>query len=445
MAFDRSKYKKASVESIDETVGKAAATMGGGFGQGGRASFFNLNEDGRYVLRVLPSLTGKPYMPRKTVKLPIECAVYDKDGKDTGKKEIRQKDVFTSDIHSNRMNGEDAVLTYISHVYNLANDIQDKEERAKFLYPISGYRNKQKQWIWGMKAMLNYVAYVWAENDVYRLDLRPDWWKKMKNISMERAGGSDDGIINLDIFSDPDEGYPLIVNVTTDENKKKNFDITCGMPDANKRQTWDDFFAKNRVSDEVFGIMEELPTLDDMYVDVFSCKDWDMQLEGLERIDEEQSYGIFQDDVFLNKLEELDKLVPEEDEIKEKKAPKKAPETKKVKTEEPKEEPTKTEKKAGGYPTLTNLKKELRAYIADNYEDKELPEELTVAELRKWYDIVQEGGELPFEDYEEPEDEEQGAADPEPEDTAVEEREASASVPNSIASRLRNLKARTSK
>lgn len=384
-------------------------------------------------------------MPRKTVKLPIECAVYDKDGKDTGKKEIRQRDVFTSDIHSNRMNGEDAVLTYISHVYNLANDIQDKEERAKFLYPISGYRNKQKQWIWGMKAMLNYVAYVWAENDVYRLDLRPDWWKKMKNISMERAGGSDDGIINLDIFSDPDEGYPLIVNVTTDENKKKNFDITCGMPDANKRQTWDDFFAKNRVSDEVFGIMEELPTLDDMYVDVFSRKDWDMQLEGLERIDEEQSYGIFQDDVFLNKLEELDKLVPEEDEIKEKKAPKKAPETKKVKTEEPKEEPTKTEKKAGGYPTLTNLKKELRAYIADNYEDKELPEELTVAELRKWYDIVQEGGELPFEDYEEPEDEEQGAADPEPEDTAVEEREASASVPNSIASRLRNLKARTSK
>ena len=262
---------------------------------------------------------------------------------------------------------------------------------------------------------------------------------------MERAGGSDDGIINLDIFSDPDEGYPLIVNVTTDENKKKNFDITCGMPDANKRQTWDDFFAKNRVSDEVFGIMEELPTLDDMYVDVFSRKDWDMQLEGLERIDEEQSYGIFQDDVFLNKLEELDKLVPEEDEIKEKKAPKKAPETKKVKTEEPKEEPTKMEKKAGGYPTLTNLKKELRAYIADNYEDKKLPEELTVAELRKWYDIAQEGGELPFEDYEEPEDEEQGAADPEPEDTAVEEREASASVPNSIASRLRNLKARTSK
>lgn len=44
MVFDRSKYKKASVESIDETVGKAAATMGGGFGQGGRASFFNLSE-----------------------------------------------------------------------------------------------------------------------------------------------------------------------------------------------------------------------------------------------------------------------------------------------------------------------------------------------------------------------------------------------------------------
>lgn len=51
-----------------------------------------------------------------------------------------------------------------------------------------------------------------------------------------------------------------------------------------------------------------------------------------------------------------------------------------------------------------------------------------------------------FEDYEEPEDEDSVAAeDPKPEDTAVEEKEASASVPNSIASRLRNLKARASK
>ena len=146
----------------------------------------------------------------------------------------------------------------------------------------------------------------------------------------------------------------------------------------------------------------------------------------------------------MNKLEELDKLVPEEDEIKERKSPKKAPETKKVKTEEPKEQP-KPEKKTGTYPTLTNLKKELRAYIAENYEDKELPEELTVAELRKWYDIVQEGGELPFEDYEESENEEAGVGDPEPEDTAVDEQEVSASVPNSSASRLRSLKARTSK
>lgn len=53
---------------------------------------------------------------------------------------------------------------------------------------------------------------------------------------------------------------------------------------------------------------------------------------------------------------------------------------------------------------------------------------------------------MPFEDYEDQENEDSAAVeDPEPEDTAVEEKEVSASVPNSIASRLRNLKARTSK
>lgn len=444
MAFDRSKYKKASIETIEETVGKAQATMNSGFGQGGRASFFNVGEEGRYVLRILPSMTGKPYIPRKTVKLPIECAVYDKDGKDTGKKEVKTKDIFTSDVHSERMGGQDAALIYISHVYNLANEIQDKDERAKFLYPISGYRNKQKQWVWGMKPILNYVAYIYADSDVYRFDIRPDWWKKMKSISMERASGSDDGIINLDIFSDPDEGYPLILNVSKDENKKTIFDISCGMPDANKRQTWDDFFDKNRVPDEVFGILDELPSLDDMYVDVFSRRDWDMQLEGLERIDEQAGYGIFQQDDFLNQLEELEKLVPEEDEVKEKKEPKTAPETKKVKEEKPSPktaEPVKPKATASGYPKLTDLKKELRSYIAENYEDKELPEELTVADLRRWYDLMQEGEELPFDEVEEPEGEEEEGQD---EVAAPEEEEtASPSVPNSIASRLKSLKART--
>lgn len=90
MSFDRSKYKKqVSIDEVDDDLKKAQATMKNpAFGsQGGRASFYSVNKEGRYELRVLPSVNGgKPYISRKVVKLPIECPIYDKDGKDTGKK-----------------------------------------------------------------------------------------------------------------------------------------------------------------------------------------------------------------------------------------------------------------------------------------------------------------------------------------------------------------------
>ena len=122
----------------------------------------------------------------------------------------------------------------------------------------------------------------------------------MKSISLER---SNDNVINIDIFSDCDEGYPLIINTTLNEKNKTQFDISCGLPDANKRENWDDFFERIRVPDSVLQELEELPSLEDQYKDVFSRKDWDMQIEGLERFDKQNGFEIFQNDEFLNALE----------------------------------------------------------------------------------------------------------------------------------------------
>lgn len=434
MSFDRSKYKKqVSIDEVDDDLKKAQATMKNpAFGnQGGRASFYTVNKEGRYELRVLPSVKGeKPYISRKVAKLPIECPIYDKDGKDTGKKEVRQKDVFTSDVHSDKMGGKDAVMIYIDFVYALANDIQDSDEKKKFLAPITGYFNRQKQWVWGVSPNLNYVCYVYVEDEIHRFDVRPQWWKKMKNISLER---SNDNVINIDIFSDCDEGYPLIINTTLNEKGKSQFDISCGLPDASKRESWDDFFLRTRVPDNILQELEELPSLEDQYKDVFSRKDWDMQIEGLERFDKQNGFEIFQNDEFLNALEELEKLVPEDDEVKQvAKIPSKK-----------KEEPKQTSTPITSYPPLIKMKAELNDYIEAEYEGTEKLPNLSVTELRKWYDMMKEGMMLPFDDYRE--SEENDDSNESEEKSPINEDRASSKTSQSVQDRLAGLRNRMKK
>lgn len=434
MSFDRSKYKKqVSIDEVDDDLKKAQATMKNpAFGnQGGRASFYTVNKEGRYELRVLPSVKGeKPYISRKVVKLPIECPIYDKDGKDTGKKEVRQKDIFTSDVHSDKMGGKDAVMIYIDFVYALANDIQDSDEKKKFLAPITGYSNRQKQWVWGVSPNLNYVCYVYVEDEIHRFDVRPQWWKKMKNISLER---SNDNVINIDIFSDCDEGYPLIINTTLNEKGKSQFDISCGLPDASKRESWDDFFLRTRVPDNILQELEELPSLEDQYKDVFSRKDWDMQIEGLERFDKQNGFEIFQNDEFLNALEELEKLVPEDDEVKQvAKIPSKK-----------KEEPKQTSTPTTSYPPLIKMKAELNDYIEAEYEGTEKLPNLSVTELRKWYDMMKEGMMLPFDDYRE--SEENDDSNESEEKSPINEDRASSKTSQSVQDRLAGLRNRMKK
>lgn len=438
MSFDRSKYKKqVSIDEVDDDLKKAQATMKNpAFGsQGGRASFYSVNKEGRYELRVLPSVNGgKPYISRKVVKLPIECPIYDKDGKDTGKKEVRQKDIFTSDVHSDRMEGKDAVMIYLDFVYALANDIQDSDEKKKFLAPVTGYFNKQKQWVWGISPNLNYVCYVYVGGEIHRFDIRPQWWKKMKSISLER---SNDNVINIDIFSDCDEGYPLIINTTLNEKNKTQFDISCGLPDANKRENWDDFFERVRVPDSVLQELEELPSLEDQYKDVFSRKDWDMQIEGLERFDKQNGFKIFQNDEFLNALEELEKLVPEDNDVKQVESinPKKE-------VSEPKQKPTTQERSvAPSYPPLIKMKAELNEYIESEYEGTEKLPNLPVTELRKWYDMMKEGMMLPFDDYRESNE---NSDEPE-EEKPINESRVSSKTSQSVQDRLAGLRNRMKK
>jgi hypothetical protein len=402
MAFDRSKFKKTSLQAIETISKKAEATMPSSGGSNW-VQFVTV-EDGLNVFRVCPSETGMAYAPVKTSKLPVEVPVYDGQGNVTGK-EVKDKNVFCADVHgTDVLGGKDPIASYIKYAYELADEIQDTDKKNKFLAPITGYNGK-KGWVWGISPILGYVCYVNDNGEVKKLQLRPQWMKDMKTESI-KASSKD--TLSLDIFSDPTEGYPLCIEKTYEEDKKgkKKAKFIVYAASLQRGQSWEEFFEASALSDAFLEKLTKVPSLDEAYVNCYSRKDWDMALDGLQRFDEEQGYNIFQNDAFLDELQEMEALLPEEDKSSEDKEAKHQEEkttrdTKAV----PAQNITRPAAAAAAsqvqkYPPLIKLKAFLEDYIRTEYEDTEkLPEDLPLVELRRWYDLAMEGRMLPFEEY----------------------------------------------
>lgn len=408
MKFDRSKFKKQSIEDVEAEVKQAEKTMY----KGGKSyTGFATVQKGKNVFRVVPAM-GKAYVACKMSKLRVEVPTYDANGKVTDK-EVKDKNVFCADIHGkNLLKGKDPIVLYCDYVRKKASEeYQDDVERRKFLNPIMGYK-KGNKFVWGINPSLAYVCYVYqGSKDFARLQLYGTWMNRIKEISVEM---SDDETVSFDIFSQLEGAYPLVITMGEDDKGKKTYSLSAGVP--KKGQSWDEFFEETAIPDEDMEyFLNEVPTLEEIYKDVYSQKDFNMALDGLKRFDEENGYDIFADDGFLTEIEEMAAMIPDEDskndEGEEDEAPKKTKSTSKSKkveepeTDEEKPDPVKNlasspakEKaaKVASYPPLSKMKKFLEEYIGEEYPEAELPDDLTIAEVRSWYDLAQAGEALPF-------------------------------------------------
>lgn len=431
MKFDKSKFKKQSIEDVEAEVKQAEKTM-----YKGSKSYtgFATVQKGKNVFRVVPAM-GKAYVACKMSKLRVEVPTYDANGKVTGK-EVKDKNVFCADIHGkNLLKGKDPIVLYCDYVRKKASEeYQDDTERRKFLNPIMGYK-KGNKFVWGINPSLAYVCYVYqGPKDFARLQLYGTWMNRIKEISVEM---SDDETVSFDIFSQLEGAYPLVITMGEDDKGKKTYSLSAGIP--KKGQTWDEFFEETVIPDEDMEyFLNEVPTLEEIYKDVYSQKDFNMALDGLKRFDEENGYDIFADDGFLTEIEEMAALIPEEgskDDEGEGEDPKKAKSiSKPKKAEEPENEDEEEEKsaprkkasasapakekaaKVASYPPLSKMKKFLEDYIGEEYPEAELPDDLTIAEVRSWYDLAQAGEALPFPEEDEDEAPTETAFEPESDD-----------------------------
>lgn len=449
MKFDKSKFKKQSIEDVEAEVKQAEKTMY----KGGKSyTGFATIQKGKNMFRVVPAM-GKAYVACKMSKLRVEAPTYDANGKVTGK-EVKDKNVFCADIHGkNLLKGKDPIVLYCDYVRKKASEeYQDDAERRKFLNPIMGYK-KGNKFVWGINPSLAYVCYVYqGSKDFARLQLYGTWMNRIKEISVEM---SDDETVSFDIFSQLEGAYPLVITMGEDDKGKKTYSLSAGVP--KKGQSWDEFFEETAIPDEDMEyFLNEVPTLEEIYKDVYSQKDFNMALDGLKRFDEENGYDIFADDGFLAEIEEMAAMIPDEDnkndEGEEDDAPKKTKSTSKSKkveepepgdaTETDEEESAPRKKtpasapakekaaKVASYPPLSKMKKFLEDYIGEEYPEAELPDDLTIAEVRSWYDLAQAGEALPFPEEDETpteteadlnQDDQQGSEDDPKEQSPVDE------------------------
>lgn len=430
MAFDREKYRAVPLGTVNQVQNetKQFRTF---FDEKGDYAPFWKNREGVVMKRVLPAHEpgDSPYVPMYTAQLECEVEQKDEQGNVKGK-ELKRKKIFLATLHGGYK--IDPIEEYIRRVYELADEIQDKDERNRFLNPITGYR-MGKQWIPGIRPSLEYVFYAYIEGKIYRDSLKP---KQLELLNKESAAlCTANNTAAIDMFSDPSLGFPISWDRSKDDNGKTVEVLKAGSPTMH--QSWEDFFAKWEVSDSVLKELESYPSLKSLYVNSYRKKDFDYALEGLKRFDEKNNYGIFAQEDFLDIIEslsaEIEKNSPKEEVKKESKAPK--PETEALK---PIAKKPLAKKATPAGPTaeekLAVVNKEFVDQYGSDYEPLDLEGEeleeayaLAVAHKDLGYDIEHvpgwvEGGAAPAAPKKTPR-KPAPEPEPEPEKTPVEESE----------------------
>ena len=311
MTIDRNKFSGAKMSALKD-VQKGAKENQKSTQNDGRVGFHTV-EDGKNVFRILPPhpdcKVGSCYLAKRTAMLKCEVPVY-QDGVVTDKTEVKLKSIFCATQHGGLP--KDPIELYTDYVRSQANDtIENKTERQQYLYPITGWRDNQG-WHWGMGQQTTFVCYAIKNNELKRLELYETWIKEMNKLSITEEPSD---VITVDPFSDPNEGFPLIITKGSEKDKngkdKTTYVVTKDELSRTRRESWEEFFERTRVTDAQLEELINQAPLSDMYgTDLYSKWDWSLAIDGLRRFDEEHKYKIFENTDFLDELQELEKLVP---------------------------------------------------------------------------------------------------------------------------------------
>lgn len=280
------KKLQKQVDAENEMVGTSSST-----------EYLNL-EDGKTIkIRIFPAHPGQEefYIAKKCYWL-----TFNTDDGDT-----RRGTVLDSKIHGGTK--WDIVEEYVKWAKKRVGNDAEKLEALVGNGPKSNSLNPQYTW-------LCYADRVNGDDQ-----LRAKLWefKKMVRDAMNKLAFSEDEdeVIEVDPFTDPDEGLPINVTYRKNPNKKKgeNYYEVAFPKKVSARPLTDE---------EIEYFMTLKPLSEVIYK--YGMRDFERALEGLQNFDEGNEIGLFDDDDWLEHLEEIKaQYDAEEEEEKPKKSAKK--------------------------------------------------------------------------------------------------------------------------
>lgn len=292
MANLRSQFKATSIKSLRKTVDKDDALVGVQ-----NNDYLNL-EDGKTVkIRIFPAHPGHEnfYVSRMCYWMSFT----QEEG------EAKRGTVLDSIAHGGTE--MDIVREYVKMAKKLYGNDDAKMEALTGTGMNSNSLNPQYSWL----------CYA----DIVRdgEELRPKIWefKKMVRDLLNKLAFSedDDEPIEVDPFTDPDEGLPVLVKYLKKPNKKKG------------ENYYEVGFAKKPVarplSDEELEYFSSVKPLSEV-TPRYSMRDFDRALDGLRNFDEDNGFDLFENDDWLDIVEKVkDQYSSDEDDAPKKKTAKK--------------------------------------------------------------------------------------------------------------------------
>lgn len=350
----RSQLKATSMKSLKKRIEQDDNMFGAQ-----KSEYLQLEDGKTLKIRIFPAHPGGEdfYVARKCYWLPL-----------TG----QDGDTYRGTVNDSRLHGGtryDIVEEYIKYAKKKVGNDADKLEALVGTGPKSNSLNPQFSWI----------CYA----DIVRTDeeLRAKLWefKKMVRDQLNKLACSEDAdeAIEVDPFTDPDEGQPINVTYNKNPNKKKgeNF-YDVAFPAKSK--------ARPLTDEEIEYFMKQKPLTE--IIGKYGIADFNRALDGLQNFDQENEIDLFEDEDWLEHLEEIKAQYDEEEEEQEEKPAKKT--TKKPAKpadddeEEEEEKPAKKAPKREEDEFDDMDRTELKSYINENELEISVKKSMSDDDLR---------------------------------------------------------------
>ena len=274
----RSQFKATSIKALKNKIDKDDATMGVQNNE-----YLNL-EDGKLLkIRIFPAHPHEEnfYVSKMCYWLPFT----NDDG------ENKRRTVLDSIAHGGTE--MDIVREYVRFAKSRYSDDAEKMEALVGTGMQSNSLNPQYSWL------------CYADSVKEDTELKPKLWefKKMVRDLLNKLACSEDEDepIEVDPFTDPDDGLVLAVKYLKKPNKKKgeNYYEVDFAKTGKKKEA----YSRPLTDEELENFMKMRPLSE--IIPRYGMRDFEQALEGLQNFDEENGFDLFDDDEWLEIVEKV--------------------------------------------------------------------------------------------------------------------------------------------